>query len=152
MRFPVFLLDQNTGNMSDTEHELKGLGANEPNSIDGANKQIKSYDLSMLLKVSRGNQDFVKTMIKMFILKTPTYIERIDSAYAKADYVEMGEAAHQLKQSVYALGINNIRVPVMAIILAGRKNESNEDLPGNIAMLKLTAETVIQQFKNDYGY
>jgi HPt (histidine-containing phosphotransfer) domain-containing protein len=151
MRFPVFL-DRNTGNMADTEDGLERLDANKASSTDGANKQIKSYDLAMLLKVSRGNQDFVKTMIKMFILKTPIYIERINNAFAAADYVEMGEAAHQLKQSVYALGINNIRVPVMSIILAGRKNENNEDLQGNIAMLKMSAENVIQEIKKDFGY
>ena len=138
--------------MADRDDELQSLDADEASFKEGANTRIKSYDLSMLLKVSRGNQDFVKTMIKMFILKTPLYIERITNSFSKADYVEMGEAAHQLKQSVYALGINNIRVPVMAIILAGRKNETNEDLPSNIAMLKLSTEKVIQEFKKDFGY
>ena len=138
--------------MANMDEELLSLDANEASFKDGANSQVKSYDLSMLLKVSRGNQDFVKTMIKMFILKTPIYMERINNSFTQADYVEMGEAAHQLKQSVYALGINNIRVPVMAIILAGRKNETNEDLPGNIAMLKMTTEIVIQEFKKDFGY
>lgn len=120
-------------------------------SLEGGNAHAKGYDLSQVLRVSRGNKGFVSSVIQMFIVKTPIYIDRIVSAFESGSYEEMGEAAHQLKQSVYAMGVNSLRVPVMAIVLVGRKNKPDEDLPRHINNLKQSAELVIQELKNDFG-
>lgn len=111
----------------------------------------KRYDLSQVLKVSRGNNGFVSSVVQMFIVKTPIYIDRIVKGYEAGDYTEMGEAAHQLKQSIYVLGINSLRVPVMAIVLVGRNNQPGDDLPGHINNLRDTAMLVIQELKHDFG-
>jgi hypothetical protein len=63
----------------------------------------------------------------------------------------MGEAAHQLKQSIYVLGINSLRMPVMAIVLVGRNNQPGDDLLEQITTLKNTALLVIQELKHDFG-
>jgi HPt (histidine-containing phosphotransfer) domain-containing protein len=112
---------------------------------------VKSYDLSQVLRVSRGNNGFVSSVVQMFIVKTPIYIDRIVKGYDAGDYNEMGEAAHQLKQSIYVLGINSLRVPVMAIVLVGRNNQPGDDLPEHISNLKNTANQVIQELKQDFG-
>ena len=112
---------------------------------------VKSYDLSQVLRVSRGNSGFVSSVEQMFIVKTPIYIDRIVKGYEAGDFSEMGEAAHQLKQSIYVLGINSLRVPVMAIVLVGRNNQPGDDLPGHIANLKNTATLVVQELKHDFG-
>jgi HPt (histidine-containing phosphotransfer) domain-containing protein len=114
-------------------------------------KPSKSYDLSQVLRVSRGNNGFVTSVVQMFIVKTPIYIDRIVKGYEAGDFSEMGEAAHQLKQSIYVLGINSLRVPVMAIVLVGRNNQPGDDLPVHIDNLKNTAMLVIQELKNDFG-
>ena len=114
-------------------------------------KPSKSYDLSQVLKVSRGNNGFVTSVVQMFIIKTPIYIDRIVKGFEAGDFSEMGEAAHQLKQSIYVLGINSLRVPVMAIVLVGRNNQPGDDLPVHINNLKNTAMLVIQELKIDFG-
>ena len=118
---------------------------------NSAEKPSKSYDLSQVLKVSRGNNGFVTSVVQMFIVKTPIYIDRIVKGFEAGDFSEMGEAAHQLKQSIYVLGINSLRVPVMAIVLVGRNNQPGDDLPTHITNLKNTAMLVIQELKNDFG-
>ncbi len=121
-------------------------------SIPGAtNAPAKGYDLSQVLKVSRGNNGFVSSVIQMFIVKTPIYIEQIVKGFETGDYEAMGEAAHQLKQSVYAMGVNSLRIPVMAIVLVGRNSKPGDDLPIHIANLKASAEMVIQELKKDFG-
>lgn len=111
----------------------------------------KSYDLSQVLKVSRGDNGFVSSVVQMFIVKTPIYIDRIVKSYEAGDYSEMGDAAHQFKQSIYVLGINSLRIPVMAIVLVGRNNQPGDDLSGHITNLKNTAMLVIQELKQDFG-
>lgn len=136
--------------------EVEGRPGNS-NNVTGNDTQnstvkpSKSYDLSQVLRVSRGNNGFVTSVVQMFIVKTPIYIDRIVKGYETGDYREMGEAAHQLKQSIYVLGINSLRVPVMAIVLVGRNNQPGDDLPVHIDNLKNTAMLVIQELKNDFG-
>lgn len=113
--------------------------------------RTKSYDLSQVLRVSRGNNGFVTSVVQMFIIKTPIYIDRIVKGFESGDFSEMGEAAHQLKQSIYVLGINRLRVPVMAIVLVGRNNQPGDDLPEHINNLKNTAMLVVQELKHDFG-
>lgn len=130
-------------------HHSSNSKENDSPQMDAV--QIKSYDLSQVLKVSRGNNGFVNSVVQMFIVKTPIYIDQIVKAYEVGDYVEMGEAAHQLKQSIYVLGINSLRVPVMAIVLVGRNNQPGDDLPEHINNLRSRAMSVIQEFKHDFG-
>jgi len=129
---------------------------NADNVVDDVKDQsiappVKSYDLSQVLRVSRGNTGFVSSVVQMFIVKTPIYIDRIVKGYESGNYSEMGEAAHQLKQSIYVLGINSLRVPVMAIVLVGRNNQPGDDLPGHIANLKKTSMLVLQELKHDFA-
>lgn len=136
--------------------EEKGLLYNT-NDGQGKEKQDstpmprKSYDLSQVLRVSRGNSGFVNSVVQMFIVKTPIYIDRIVKGHEASDFYEMGEAAHQLKQSIYVLGINSLRMPVMAIVLVGRNNQPGDDLLEQITTLKNTGLLVIQELKHDFG-
>ena len=128
-----------------------------PNNDQGNEKQDstpsprKSYDLSQVLRVSRGNSGFVNSVVQMFIVKTPIYIDRIVKGYEAGDFYEMGEAAHQLKQSIYAFGINSLRIPVMAIVLVGKNYQPGDDLPEQITKLKNSALLVVQELKHDFG-
>ncbi len=136
--------------------EEEGSLNNDNNGVGNVNGKpivapVKSYNLSQVLRVSRGNTGFVSSVVQMFIVKTPIYIDRIVKGYEAGDFSEMGEAAHQLKQSIYVLGINSLRVPVMAIVLVGRNNQPGDDLPGHIDNLKNTAMLVVQELKNDFG-
>ncbi|MEY3577142.1 MAG: Autoinducer 2 sensor kinase/phosphatase LuxQ [Bacteroidota bacterium] len=138
--------------MADEEGPLDNLNNGQGNGIlKSSPAPSKSYDLAQVLKVSRGNNGFVISVVQMFIVKTPIYINRIIKGYEAGDYSEMGEAAHQLKQSIYVLGINSLRVPVMAIVLVGRNNQPGDDLHDHISNLKNTAMLVVQELKHDFG-
>jgi HPt (histidine-containing phosphotransfer) domain-containing protein len=138
--------------MADEEGPLDNLNSGQGNGLlKSSPAPSKSYDLAQVLKVSRGNNGFVISVVQMFIVKTPIYINRIIKGYEAGDYSEMGEAAHQLKQSIYVLGINSLRVPVMAIVLVGRNNQPGDDLHDHISNLKNTAMLVVQELKHDFG-
>ena len=126
--------------------------SNPENKNLEANSEIpKSYDLTQVLKVSRDDMGFVRSVVRMFVVKTPIYVERIIKEFEAGNYHEMGEEAHQLKQSVYAMGINSLRTPIMAIILVGRNNKPDDNLRDHIVNLKHHAELVVQQLKNDFN-
>ena len=138
--------------MAEDEGPLDNSSNGQENGTqNSAHAPSKSYDLAQVLRVSRGNNGFVSSVVQMFIVKTPIYIDRIIKGFEAKDFSEMGEAAHQLKQSIYVLGINSLRVPVMAIVLVGRNNQPGDDLPVHISNLKSNAMLVIQELKQDFG-
>lgn len=111
----------------------------------------KSYDISQILSVSRGDQGFVQTMIKMFVVQTPLYIEKIAKHFEEGNFVEMGEEAHKLKPSIYAMGMHDLKKSISEIVNAGRKNEANQDLASHIHKLKDSTSKVIIDLKADFG-
>lgn len=138
--------------MAEDEGLLDNPNSGQENRIqDSSPEPSKRYDLAQVLRVSRGNNGFVSSVVQMFIVKTPIYIDRIVKGFEAGDFSEMGEAAHQLKQSIYVLGINSLRIPVMAIVLVGRNNQPGDDLAEQISNLKKNAMLVIQDLKQDFG-
>jgi hypothetical protein len=136
--------------MTNIEDNSDSLENEENGSLNEFKAEEKSYDISQILAMSRGDDGFVKSLIKMFIVQTPTYIDRIVKGFESGDYKAMGETAHQLKQSVYAMRIHNLKKPVMQLVNAGKKNQFNETLPSQIELIKHIAALVILELKNDY--
>lgn len=115
-------------------------------------KKEKSYDISQILLMSRGDDGFVKSITKLFIVQTPLYIDNIVKKFEEGDYKGMGEIAHQLKQSVYAMRIHNLKKPVMSLVNAGKKNAIDDSLPSQIEVIKQTADLVIQELRTDFKF
>ncbi len=115
-------------------------------------KRERSYDISQILLMSRGDDGFVKSIVKMFIVQAPLHIDNIVKKFDGGDYKGMGEVAHQLKQSVYAMRIYNLKKPVMFLVNAGKKNEFDDSLPSQIELIKQTSELVIQELKADFEF
>lgn len=115
-------------------------------------KREKSYDISQILVMSRGDDGFVRSIVKMFVVQTPLYIDNIVKKFEGGDYKGVGEIAHQLKQSVYAMRIHNLKKPVMVLVNAGKKNAFDDSLASQIAVIKQTSELVIIELKADFKF
>ncbi len=89
-------------------------------------------------------------MIRMFVVQTPFYISKIVDHFEKGNYIQMGEEAHKLKPSIYAMGMNDLKRVVSDIVNAGRNNQVTEELTNKIHMLKASSEKIIQELKRDY--
>lgn len=119
--------------------------------VEKSQEVQKGYDISQILSVSRGDQGFVQTMIKMFVVQTPIYIGKIAEHFKNGNLTEMGEEAHKLKPSIYAMGMIGLKKSIAEIISAGRKNELSEDLEDHINILKDSTLKVIEELKTDFG-
>ncbi|GEM54077.1 hypothetical protein B0A58_06150 [Flavobacterium branchiophilum NBRC 15030 = ATCC 35035] len=68
----------------------------------------KVYNLSAIEKMSRGNQDFVLKMIKLFIEQSKITIQKIRQAIEQDDFEEVSRLIHKIKPSIEGLGILSI--------------------------------------------
>ncbi|MDA7502193.1 ATP-binding protein [Chitinophagales bacterium] len=63
-------------------------------------EEKKAIDLSSLHQAARGDDEFVRSMIKLFIDRTPPTVEAIVLHHKNKQHNQMKELAHQLKASV----------------------------------------------------
>ncbi len=74
-------------------------------------QKIKSEgitDLSLLERLSGGDDMFVKTIIKVFLEENPLEIEQLEEGVKNKDFKLIGTTAHKLKSSVPYLGLSTV--------------------------------------------
>jgi hypothetical protein len=110
----------------------------------------KGYDVKQLLTISRGDEGFVRSLLKMFVVQTPIFLDKMIEYFSSGNYTDMGETAHQLKQSIYALRIHAIKKPVLHIVNAGRANRSCGLTLAYLQKLKDFTLEIVNEIKEDY--
>ncbi|MCE3260139.1 MAG: His Kinase (phospho-acceptor) protein [Bacteroidetes bacterium] len=68
----------------------------------------KITDLRYLIGLSKGNQQFVTDMIKIFLEENPKEIELLEKAINEKDYPGIKASAHKLKSTTPFVGINKV--------------------------------------------
>jgi PAS domain S-box-containing protein len=68
----------------------------------------QNYDLSILISMSRGDNDFVQTMIKIFIDQTEEVILEIEKCLVVNDFIEISKLIHKIKPNIDRMGISSI--------------------------------------------
>jgi CheY-like chemotaxis protein len=68
--------------------------------------QTDLYNLDKLKEMSRGNNDFIKKMLNIFVETVPDSITEMKVALSNSDFDTVKKIAHKLKPSVDNLGLN----------------------------------------------
>lgn len=113
-------------------------------------ESAKGYDVKQLMTISRGDEGFVKSLLKMFVVQTPIFLDKMIEHFSSGNYTDMGETAHQLKQSIYALRIHAIKKPVLHIVNAGRANQANGIILPYLERLKSFTLDIVNEIREDY--
>ncbi len=66
----------------------------------------KVTNLDYLIKLSKGNEQFVKEMIRIFLEENPGEITTLENAIREEDYALINSAAHKLRSTVPFVGID----------------------------------------------
>ncbi len=82
--------------------------------LAGINEQ-NLYSLEKLEKISRGNQDFVREMVNIFMKNTPNTLDEIHLAFKEEDYMKVSKLAHRLKPSIGNMGIEGLKGAALEI-------------------------------------
>src|SRR3954463_16818641 len=65
-------------------------------------------NLDYLIKLSKGNEQFVKEMIRIFLEENPGEINTLEKAIREHDYSLINSAAHKLRSTVPFVGIDKV--------------------------------------------
>ncbi len=101
--------------------------------ISGTSKlgsEATLFDLTRLQEISRGNNDFVKKMIGLFLQQVPLSIQEIRELAHKGEFEKMRSIAHRIKPSIDNLRILSVAPQIRVIELwdpsKGTLNELND--------------------------
>jgi PAS domain S-box-containing protein len=107
------------------------------------------FDLSLLEKMSRGNDDFVNKMIAVFIDLAIENIQKLEESLANNDMETIKKTAHKIKPSIDQMGIKSLKEVIRKVekydLLTGSKNELDM-LIGKITGVLKTVTTSLKNY------
>ena len=108
------------------------------------------YDITDIKTISRGNQDFINKMLKMFVDQTPAHIEEMKLRYEAKDYQRLGEVAHKIKPTIDSMGINSIKTTIREVEKIGKTGVDAHLLPDLLRQIEYALTMAIKAIKKDY--
>ena len=107
----------------------------------------KVTNLDYLLKLSKGNEQFVKDMIRIFLEENPLEIGALEKAVNDRNFQQIGATAHKLRSTVPFVGIDKViseeisELETLAKVKAGDPMipETKEDTGAMLSDKELTA-------------
>jgi PAS domain S-box-containing protein len=85
------------------------------NNISSETNEKKYTDLTYLKKLSKGDDDFVKQMISIFINQTPTAIQKMEADLSNKDWASLRAVAHKMKPSFSFVGVTSLQEKIETI-------------------------------------
>ncbi len=116
----------------------------EPNNDPVKEVITKLYDLSKLNEISRGDKDFVKKMITLFVEQGKISLQQINDAHKINDFDTIHKTAHRLKPSIDNMGIVCLKKEIRDLEALAKKPISGNDLSSLIEHLNLTLTKVLE--------
>ncbi len=113
-------------------------------------ESLPYYDISEIKNISRGNEDFVKKMLKMFVEQTPAQVVEMRSRYTVNDLKVVGEIAHRIKPTIDSMGIGSLRGTIREIEKIGKSGTDNGELPSLMEKVEIDISFAIAAIKNDF--
>ncbi len=113
-----------------------------------------NYDLSNLKALSRGDEDFVRSMVEIFRQQTPPALEEMKEALRRKDYETLAQTAHRIKPSIENMGITQLDGVAREIELAIKTKGNAVDhtkLTQKLHTLVSTLSAVFQKLDTDFS-
>jgi HPt (histidine-containing phosphotransfer) domain-containing protein len=105
------------------------------------------YNLSYLSEISRGDRDFMKKMVDLFIEQVPASLIDINEAFLKTDFPKVKTLAHKAKSSIDTLGIAKIQNEIKELEMLAMQNKPNPRINEIIELLNDVIPKTIAQLK-----
>jgi len=113
-------------------------------------RPVSYYDISEIKIISRGNDEFVKKMLKMFIEQTPGHLTEMRSKLQSNQLTVVGEIAHRIKPTIDNMGIVSLKATIREIEKIGKSGADDGALPGLMEKVETDISFAIEAIKSDY--
>ncbi|WP_036383206.1 Hpt domain-containing protein [Muricauda sp. MAR_2010_75] len=108
------------------------------------------YSLDKINEMAEGDEDFVTSVVSVFLEEVPVDLDGLEKAIAERDYENVYKLAHKIKPNVDILGMEQTRARALEIETMGKSTASIEEIEEKFPMLKKDVLQVVAELKKDF--
>ncbi|MEO5995457.1 MAG: response regulator [Chitinophagaceae bacterium] len=123
--------------------KTKELGENIPALTQ------KLYDLSTIRDISGGDEEFVQTMVALFIETVPVNLKELNNSLQNQNWDMVSKTAHKLKSTLDSMGIHSIGQDIRIVEQTAKSKESLEKIPALVWRINDVVAKCIEQIQKD---
>ncbi len=116
-------------------------------AIAKAHTENALFDLNKLVLISKGDEEFVKKMVSLFINLIPDVLTQMDQAYNNKDWKKMASLAHRIKPSIQSLSIITLEKDIAALENAATSTYSKVEVFDHLKHMEKVLGEIVMQLK-----
>ncbi|MEM9144465.1 MAG: Hpt domain-containing protein [Bacteroidota bacterium] len=109
------------------------------------------YNLDKINEMAEGDQDFINSVISVFLEEVPQDLQGLERALEEKNYDQVYKLAHKIKPNVDLLGMEQTRAAALEIETLGKKEANMAEIEKIFPVLKKDVEQVISELRKDFG-
>ena len=121
------------------------MSTQNPSEISQDNSIVKITDLEEL---SRGNKNFIREMITLFMEQNPRDVNEIETALGNTNYDKIRATAHRMKTSVGFMGMPTLAEPLNTIEMLAENKTNPEQINTLFALVKHDCDRAMQELNH----
>lgn len=100
--------------------------------------------------MAEGDQDFILSVVSVFIEEVPEDLEALEQAIAAVDYDQIYKMAHKIKPNVDLLGMEQARANALEIETLGKTEGDMDQVRAKFPILKKDIHQALEELRNDF--
>ncbi len=108
------------------------------------------YNLDKINEMAEGDQDFINSVISVFLEEVPEDLQALEKALEEKDHVQVYKLAHKIKPNVDLLGMEQTRAIALDLETLGKQEANMAEIEKRFPMLKTDINQVVAELKNDF--
>lgn len=108
------------------------------------------YNLDKINEMADGDDDFILSVISVFLEEVPPDLEALEAAINTSNYGQVYQLAHKIKPNVDLLGMEQTRATALEIETLGKSEGNMEEIRERFPVLKKDINQVIGELRNDF--
>lgn len=109
------------------------------------------YSLDKINEMAEGDNDFINSVISVFLEEVPQDLEGLEKALETGNYEQVYQLAHKIKPNVDLLGMEQTRAAALEIETLGKSEANMAQIQNVFPVLKKDIEQVVAELKNDFN-
>lgn len=110
------------------------------------------YSLDKINEMAAGDEDFVQSVVTVFLEEVPQDLEALEKAIQEKDYDNVYKLAHKIKPNVDLFGMEQARATALEIETLGKNPENGPEIEARFPLLKKDVLQVISELRKDFDH
>lgn len=109
------------------------------------------YSLDKIKEMADGDEDFINSVISVFLEEVPQDLEGLEHALNTSNYQQVYQLAHKIKPNVDLLGMEQTRAAALEIETLGKSEANMSEIQNIFPNLKKDIEQVVSELRKDFN-